>query len=83
MKIFRITTAILFACLLFAMFCVVAIRVEEQRDEIEAHKRTINDLGIELHKTQVIYLKYRASVQTEQHGAHYVDGKIKFYDIKN
>lgn len=83
MKVFNITTIAAIVLLILTALTIAVLKVEEQRTQIEAQKDTIRELNDELHKTEVMYLKCRGSVQTEQHGAHYVNGKIKFYNFKN
>ena len=82
MKPFIQTTVVGFIVLIIAMLIVVCLKVEKHKAQIEAQKQTIEELTDSLHSSEIMYLKCIGSVQTEQHGAHYVDGKIKFYKTK-
>ena len=68
--------------LILTCFTLSILKVEKQKTQIEADKQTIHELTEELHTMEVMYLKCIGSVEAEQHGAHYVDGKIKFYKTK-
>ena len=61
---------------------IATLKVEEKKAQIEAQKETIKELTDELHTYQVMYLKCQGNIEAEKYGAHYVDGKLKFYRIK-
>lgn len=82
MKPFIQTTVAGFIVLIIAMLIVVCLKVEKHKAQIEAQKHMIGELTEDLHTYEVMYLKCVGSVQIEKHGAHYVDGKIKFYETK-
>jgi hypothetical protein len=82
MKAFTITTGIGIGLLILSALTIAVLKVEKQKTQIEAHTNTIEELTNELHTMEVMYLKCVGSVEVEQHGAHYVDGKIKFYKTK-
>lgn len=79
MKAFTITTIAAIVLLILTTLTIAALKVEDQRTQIEAQKDTIDSLSTELHTMEVMYLKCAGSVEAEQHGAHYSNGKIKFY----
>jgi hypothetical protein len=82
MKPFIKTTFVLFFIGAITIMVMVCSKIEKHKAQIEAHTRTIQELTDELHTMEVMYLKCAGSVQIEQLGAHYVDGKIKFYKTK-
>jgi hypothetical protein len=79
MQLFINTSLAGLGILIMTAFIIAALKVEKQKTEIDAQKETIHELNDELHSMEVMYLKCAGSVKTERHGAHYVDGKIKFY----
>jgi hypothetical protein len=82
MKAFTITTAVGLGLLILSALTIAVLKVEKQKTQIEAYTNTIEGLTNELHTMEVMYLKCVGNVEAEQHGAHYVDGKIKFYKTK-
>jgi hypothetical protein len=82
MKAFLYTTFITFYIGAIGILVMLCFKIEKHKAQIEADKQTIEELTNELHTYEVMYLKCVGSVETEQHGAHYVDGKIKFYKTK-
>ena len=82
MKAFTITTAVGLGLLILSALTIAVLKVEKQKAQIEADKQTIEELTDSLHSSEIMYLKCIGSVEAEQHGAHYSNGKIKFYKTK-
>jgi len=61
---------------------MLCFKIEKHKAQIEADKQTIEELNDELHTYEVMYLKCAGNIEAEKYGAHYVDGKIKFYKTK-
>lgn len=55
---------------------------EKHRATTIEQAEKIRQLEDELGTMEVMYLKCAGSVIVEQHGAHYKDGKLKFYKTK-
>ena len=83
MKPFIQITIVGFVVLIIAMLIVVCLKVEKHKAQIDAQKHMIGELTEALHSMEVMYLKCAGSVKAEQYGAHYVDGKIKFYQTND
>ena len=82
MKPFLYTTFITFYIGAIGILIMLCFKIEKHKAQIEADKQTIKELTDELHTMEVMYLKCAGSVEAEKYGAHYVDGKIKFYKTK-
>ena len=80
MQLFINTSLAGLGILLVTAFIIAALKVEKQKKDMAADKQTIRELTDELHSMEVMYLKCAGSVKTKKHGAHYIDGKIKFYN---
>ena len=82
MKAFTITTAVGLGLLILSALAIAVLKVEKHKAQIEADKQIIYELTEELHTMEVMYLKCAGNIEAEQHGAHYSEGKIKFYKTK-
>ncbi len=82
MKLFIKTTFILFYIGAIGILVMLCFKIEKHKAQIEADKQTIEELNDELHTYEVMYLKCAGNIEAEKYGAHYVDGKIKFYKTK-
>lgn len=82
MKPFIQTTFILFFIGTIIMLVMLCFKIEKHKAQIDAQKNMIGELTDALHSMEVMYLKCAGSVKAEQYGAHYVKGKIKFYQTK-
>lgn len=82
MKLFINTTIAGLALIIIAALLIAVFKIEKQKTQIESQKDMIRELTDDLHTMEVMYLKCVGSVEAEQQGAHYVDGKIKFYSTK-
>jgi hypothetical protein len=80
MKIF---TQTLYAFMIVSMAITLVMtahyleKYQTKATDLEAEN---NDLKDEVLKYEHLYLKCQGDSVTEQMGAHYVDGKIKFYE---
>lgn len=82
MKPFLYTTFVLFYIGAIGILIMLCFKIEKHKAQIDADKQTIEELTDSLHSTEIMYLKCVGSMEVEQHGAHYSEGKIKFYKTK-
>ena len=83
MKPFIQTTIIGFVVLIFVLLIIVCFKIEKHKITMKNQKDTIEELTDELHTMEIMYLKCQGNIESEKYGAHYVDGKIKFYRIND
>ena len=78
-----IQTSIAAAVLIFVAVLFIALhKIENYKEQVEEQKETIYELKEELHKYEVMYLKCAGNIEGEKYGAHYSEGKLKFYKSK-
>lgn len=78
-----IQTSIAAAVLIFVAVLFIALhKIENYKKQVEEQKETIYELKEELHKYEVMYLKCAGNIESEKYGAHYSEGKLKFYKTK-
>ena len=74
----NIITSISFIVLSVQIYVVYTeVKTQKSITDLEAENRDLKD---EVLKYEHLYLKCQGDSVTEQMGAHYVDGKIKFYE---
>jgi hypothetical protein len=74
----NIITSISFIVLSVQIYVVYTeVKTQKSITDLEAEN---NDLKNEVLKYEHLYLKCQGDSVTERMGAHYVDGKIKFYE---
>ena len=78
-----IQTSIAAAVFIFVAVLFIALnKIENYKAQVEEQKETIYELKEELHKYEVMYLKCAGNIEGEKYGAHYSEGKLKFYKTK-
>ena len=78
-----IQTSIAAAVLILVSVLFIALhKIENYKAQVEEQKETIYELKEELHTYQVMYLKCAGNIEGEKYGAHYSEGKLKFYKTK-
>lgn len=78
-----IQTSIAAAVFIFVAVLFIALhKIENYKAQVEEQKETIYELKEELHTYEVMYLKCAGNIEGEKYGAHYSDGKLKFYKTK-
>jgi hypothetical protein len=74
----NIITSISFIVLSVQIYVVYTeVKTQKSITDLEAENRDLKD---EVLKYEHLYLKCQGDSVTERMGAHYVDGKIKFYE---
>ena len=78
-----IQTSIAAAVLILVSVLFIALhKIENYKAQVEEQKETIYELKEELHTYEVMYLKCAGNIEGEKYGAHYSEGKLKFYKTK-
>ena len=78
-----IQTSISAAVLILVSVLFIALhKIENYKEQVEEQKETIYELKEELHTYEVMYLKCAGNIEGEKYGAHYSEGKLKFYKTK-
>jgi len=76
----NIITSISFIVLSVQIYVVYTeVKTQKSITDLEAENRDLKD---EVLKYEHLYLKCQGDSVTERMGAHYVDGKIKFYSYE-
>ena len=82
MKPFIQTSIAAGVLILVAVLFMALHKIENYKEQVEEQKETIYELKEELHTYQVMYLKCAGNIESEKYGAHYSEGKLKFYKTK-
>ena len=78
-----IQTSIAAAVLILVSVLFIALhKIENYKAQVEEQKETIYELKEDLHTYQVMYLKCAGNIEGDNYGAHYSEGKLKFYKTK-
>ena len=82
MKPFIQTSIAAAVFILVAVLFIALHKIENYKAQVEEQKETIYELKEELSTYQVMYLKCAGNIEGEKYGAHYSEGKLKFYKTK-
>ena len=82
MKRFIQTSIAAGVLILVAVLFMALHKIENYKAQVEEQKETIYELKEELHTYEVMYLKCAGNIEGEKYGAHYSEGKLKFYKSK-
>ena len=82
MKLFIQTSIAAAVFIIVAVLCIALHKLENYKEQVEEQKEMIYELKEELHTYQVMYLKCAGNIEGEKYGAHYSEGKLKFYKTK-
>ena len=82
MKRFIQTSIAAGVLILVAVLFMALHKIENYKAQVEEQKETIYELKEELHTYEVMYLKCAGNIEGEKYGAHYSEGKLKFYKTK-
>ena len=82
MKPFIQTSIAAGVLILVAVLFMALHKIENYKAQVEEQKETIYELKEELHTYEVMYLKCAGNIEGEKYGAHYSEGKLKFYKTK-
>ena len=82
MKPFIQTSIAAGVLILVAVLFIALHKIENYKEQVEEQKETIYELKEEVNKYEVMYLKCAGNIEGEKYGAHYSEGKLKFYKTK-
>ena len=82
MKPFIQTSIAAAVLILVAVLFMALHKIENYKEQVEQQKETIYELKEEVNKYEVMYLKCAGNIEGEKYGAHYSEGKLKFYKTK-